>query len=149
MRAVVQRVTQASVAVDSEVVGTIDRGLLVYLGVGKEDDDAACARMTEKIATLRIFPDEHDKMTRSVSDVAGSVLVVSQFTLYGDVRRGRRPSFDAAAEPTRAEQLYLAVCGALRQSGLKVETGRFRAMMIVRADVDGPITILIDTAKTF
>lgn len=149
MRAVVQRVVRASVVVNEEVVGAIDDGLLVYLGVGKEDDKASCETMVEKIATLRIFADDSDKMMKSVLDTGGSVLVVSQFTLYGDVRRGRRPSFDSAAHPTRAEELYLAACAGLRDRGLRVETGRFRAMMVVRADVDGPITILIDTAKAF
>ncbi len=149
MRAVAQRVLRAWVTVDDERVGAIEHGLLVYLGAGKSDDDAAINRMVDKIATLRVFEDDAGKLSRSVTDVGGAVLVVSQFTLYGDVRKGRRPSFDGAAEPQRAEQLYEAVCVGLRATGLPVETGRFRAMMRVHCEVDGPITILIDTDKVF
>lgn len=149
MRAVAQRVVRAHVDVEETRVGAIAHGLLVYLGAGKDDDDRDVTRMVEKIATLRVFEDESGKLSRSVRDVGGAVLVVSQFTLYGDVRRGRRPSFDAAAEPQRAEQLYAAVCAGLRATGLPVETGRFRAMMRVHCEVDGPITILIDTQKVF
>jgi D-tyrosyl-tRNA(Tyr) deacylase len=149
MRAAVQRVYEATVQVEEERVGTISRGLLVYLGVGKSDSDDDVVRMVEKLATLRIFEDDNGKMSRSIVDVGGSVLVVSQFTLYGDVRSGRRPSFEAAADPELAEALYGAVCGGLRARELNVETGRFRAMMRVHSVVDGPVTILIDTAKTF
>lgn len=149
MRAVVQRVCEGAVDVDDTRVGAIGHGLLVYLGVGKADVDADCERMVEKIATLRIFEDDTGKMTRSVVDAGASVLVVPQFTLFGDVRSGRRPSFTEAADPARAEELYLAVCTGLRERNLQVETGRFRAMMRVHAVVDGPITILIDTHKTF
>ena len=145
----VQRVCESAVHVDGTCVGSIANGLLVYLGVGKSDVDDDCARMVEKIATLRIFEDESGKMTRSIIDAGGSILVVSQFTLFGDVRSGRRPSFTEAAEPAGAEAFYLAVCAGLRERNLKVETGRFRAMMRVHAVVDGPITILIDTHKTF
>jgi len=154
MRAVAQRVTSASVVVDAHTdsavtVGAIAHGLLVYLGVGAEDTAADVATMAEKLATLRIFEDDDGKMSRSVTDVAGALLVVSQFTLFGDVRSGRRPSFITAAPPALAETLYEDVCAALRGRPLPVATGRFRAMMRVSADVDGPITILIDTKKLF
>lgn len=149
MRAVVQRVTNARVEVGGEVVGSIGRGLLVYLGAGKSDTDDVPTWMAAKLEALRIFEDEQGKMNRSVRDAAGQVLVVSQFTLYGDVRKGRRPGFDAAAPPERAEQLYRAVCDELRKLSLHVETGRFRADMQVLAQVDGPVTILIDSERTF
>src|SRR6201989_2987601 len=143
MRAVAQRVSEARVEVDGQVVGTIGHGLLVYLGAGKTDAASDPSWMAEKLATLRIFEDEQGKMSRSVQDVAGSVLVVSQFTLYGDVRRGRRPALDAAAPPELAERAYNQVCEALSGLGLHVSTGRFRAMMQVHAVVAGPVTILI------
>jgi len=149
MRAVAQRVREARIDVAGHTVGHIDRGLLVYLGAGKADGEDTPAWMADKLATLRVFEDDAGKMSRSVTDVAGEVLVVSQFTLYGDVRRGRRPSFDAAAAPEPAERAYLAVCEALRTRGLRVATGRFRAMMQVHAVVDGPVTILIDSEKAF
>lgn len=149
MRAVVQRVNESSVLVGGEVVGSIPRGLLVYLGAGREDGDADVEAMSAKIAGLRIFVDDEGKMSRSVEDTGGGVLVVSQFTLYGDVRKGRRPSFTDAAPPERAEELYEAVVAQLRARGLTVATGRFRAMMDVRSSVDGPVTILIDTQRTF
>ena len=149
MRAVAQRVFDARVEVDDEVVGAIGTGLLVYLGVGKDDRSEDATWIAEKLASLRIFEDAAGKMSRSVGDVTGEVLVVSQFTLYGDVRKGRRPSFDRAAPPELAEQLYLQVCANLRQLGLTVATGRFRANMQVYARVDGPVTLLIDHEKTF
>lgn len=149
MRAVAQRVSEASVVVDGEVVGRIGRGLLVYLGAADGDGDADVETMANKLAGLRIFPDEAGKMSRSVEDVGGGVLVVSQFTLFGDVRRGRRPSFDGAAPPAEAEALYERVVARIRDKGLQVETGRFRASMDVRCRVDGPVTILIDSRKTF
>ena len=149
MRAVAQRVSEARVEVEGETVGEIGPGLLVYLGAGKRDRAQDPAWMAEKLASLRIFEDEQGKMSRSVQDLAGGVLVVSQFTLYGDVRRGRRPSFDAAAAPELAEPAYLAVCEALAGLGLRVATGQFRAMMRVHAVVDGPVTILIDSEKQF
>jgi D-tyrosyl-tRNA(Tyr) deacylase len=149
MRAVAQRVTSASVYVDGHMISEIGAGLLVYLGAGKRDTPAEPAWMAEKLANLRIFEDDAGKMARSVLDVAGAVLVVSQFTLYGDVRKGRRPSFDAAAEPQLAEAAYLEVCAELTKRGLRVATGRFRAMMRVHAVVDGPVTILIDSEKVF
>jgi D-tyrosyl-tRNA(Tyr) deacylase len=149
MRAVAQRVSEARVDVDGVCVGAIGAGLLVYLGAGKRDREGDPAWMAEKLATLRIFHDDAGKMARSVVDVAAEVLVVSQFTLYGDVRRGRRPSFDDAAAPELAEPTYEAVCEALRGHGLRVSTGRFRAMMRVHAVVDGPVTILIDSERLF
>lgn len=154
MRAVVQRVSSARVEVDGEVVGTIGRGLLVYLGAGSDDDEGDVGYIGEKVAGLRIFEEEgaaegKARMTRSVVDVGGEVLVVSQFTLFGDVRRGRRPSFSDAAEPKLAERLYEEVVARLRQAGLTVATGRFRAMMDVHAVVAGPVTILLDSRKLF
>jgi D-tyrosyl-tRNA(Tyr) deacylase len=149
MRAVAQRVSEARVDVDAETVGRIGAGLLVYLGAGKRDSDAEPAWMADKLATLRVFEDEAGKMSRSLQDLSGEVLVVSQFTLYGDVRRGRRPSFDDAAAPDSAERLYAAVCSELSARGLRVATGKFRAKMQVHAAVAGPVTILIDSEKVF
>jgi D-tyrosyl-tRNA(Tyr) deacylase len=149
MRAVVQRVASAGVTVDGETVGEIARGLLVYLGVGVDDESADAAAMADKLAHLRIFEDDAGKMSRSVVDVTGAILVVSQFTLYGDVRVGRRPSFVKAAPPDRARLLYEEVCAHLRGTGLAVATGRFRATMRVVCDVDGPVTLLVDTHKSF
>lgn len=149
VRAVAQRVASASVDVGEERVGTIGRGLLVYLGAGEGDGDDQVAYLVSKIAGLRIFEDDQGKMSLSVEDVGGEVLVVSQFTLYGDVRKGRRPSFSKAAPPAEAERLYEAVVSGLRERGLRVATGRFRAMMNVRADVWGPVTILVDSEKSF
>jgi D-aminoacyl-tRNA deacylase len=149
MRAVVQRVAQARVEVGAEVVGRIGPGLLVYLAAGKDDADQIVPWMAQKIDTLRVFQDDAGKLSLSVRDVAGAVLVVSQFTLYGDVRKGRRPSFDAAAAPERGLALYEALCSALRQRGNEVQTGRFRASMQVHAEVSGPVTILIDSERAF
>jgi D-tyrosyl-tRNA(Tyr) deacylase len=149
VRAVAQRVFEASVIVDEEVVGQIDRGLLVYLGVGQTDAEDDAELMASKLATLRIFPDDEGKMSRSVEDLGGALLVVSQFTLFGDVRKGRRPSFTDAAPPERAERLYHQLVERLRARGLRVATGRFRAAMDVRSRVDGPVTILVDTHKAF
>jgi D-tyrosyl-tRNA(Tyr) deacylase len=149
MRAVAQRVSSARVVVDSEVVGEIGRGLLVYLGAGRRDGEAEAEWMAAKLAGLRIFADDADKMSLDVRDTGGAVLLVSQFTLYGDVRRGRRPSFDDAAEPERAKALYELVGARLRGLGLTVATGRFRAMMDVQCSVAGPVTIMIDSEKTF
>lgn len=149
MRAVVQRVHEAAVTVDGQTVGAIDRGLLVYLGAARGDDETDVRYMVEKIAGLRVFPNEKGKMSSSVVDVGGAVLVVSQFTLFGDVRRGRRPSFDGAADPTDAERLYLEVVSALRDKGLTVQTGTFRAMMDVGSVVDGPVTIQVDSRKLY
>lgn len=149
MRAVVQRVHGASVTVDGEVVGEIDRGLLVYLGAALGDRAPDVNYLVEKIAGLRIFPADDGRMSRSVGDIDGSVLVVSQFTLFGDVRRGRRPSFDGAAPPEEAERLYVAVVEGLRSKGLPVSTGTFRASMRVDSRVDGPVTIQIDSRKLY
>ena len=149
MRAVVQRVNEASVTVDDEVVGEIGRGVLVYLGAAHGDEAKDVQYTADKIAGLRVFPNDEGKMSLSVSDIAGEVLVVSQFTLFGDVRRGRRPSFDGAADPADAERLYLEVVDALQAKGLKVETGTFRAMMDVQSLVDGPVTIQIDSKKLY
>jgi D-aminoacyl-tRNA deacylase len=149
MRAVAQRVREAHVTVDGETTGRIARGLLVYLGAGKDDTEQHADWMAAKLAGLRVFPDDRGRMARDVGESGGAVLVVSQFTLYGDVRHGRRPSFDDAAEPERAERLYERVCSKLREPGLQVETGRFRAMMDVHCIVDGPVTILVDSEKRF
>ncbi|MEY4515554.1 MAG: hypothetical protein RLZZ450_7676 [Pseudomonadota bacterium] len=149
MRAVVQRVHRAQVLVEGEVVGAIGKGLLVYLGVGAADGEAQAAWMALKLEGLRIFEDEREKMSLSVRDVGGAVLVVSQFTLYGDVRKGRRPSFDAAKAPDDANALYELVCRTLRERGLTVEQGRFRATMTVGSEVDGPVTILVDSERAF
>ncbi|HEX6503533.1 MAG TPA: D-aminoacyl-tRNA deacylase [Terriglobales bacterium] len=149
MRAVVQRVSRARVTVDSQVTGEIGPGLLVLLAVGQGDSQAAADYLADKIAGLRIFEDEQGKMNRSVTDVGGAVLAVSQFTLYGDVRRGRRPSFDAAASPEQARQLYEYFVERLRAAGLRCETGKFQEMMNVELVNDGPVTILLDSAKDF
>lgn len=144
-----QRVSSARVEVDGEVVGAIDAGLLVYLGAGVGDDVASTETMSRKIAGLRVFEGEDGKMTRSVHDTQGGVLVVPQFTLFGDVRRGRRPSFEKAAAPEVARGLYEKLIEELRADGLNVQTGRFRAQMQVHSVVAGPVTILIDTTKLF
>ncbi|MBI3951745.1 MAG: D-tyrosyl-tRNA(Tyr) deacylase [Acidobacteria bacterium] len=149
MRAVVQRVTSAEVRVGGAVVGRINRGLLVLLGVGAEDTEADADYLAEKIAYLRIFEDEEDKMNRSLMDVGGEMLVVSQFTLYGDCRRGRRPSYSSAAPPEQANQLYQYFVAKIRQYGVKVETGVFQEMMDVELINYGPVTILLDSQKGF
>lgn len=149
MRAVVQRVRSAKVTVGERTTGAIGPGLLVYLGVGAGDGDAQLGYMVEKISTLRIFHDEAEKMNRSVLDTQGGVLVVSQFTLYGDVRKGRRPSFDAAMAPEEAKGVYERFVERMRATGLEVATGEFRATMIVSSEVDGPVTMLVDSAKGF
>jgi D-tyrosyl-tRNA(Tyr) deacylase len=147
MRAVVQRVREAMVSVDGEVTGKIGRGLLVYLGAGRGDRAEDMAYILGKIVNLRIFEDEQGKMNKSVQDVGGALLVVSQFTLYGDVRRGRRPGFDDAMPPEEAEKMYDAFVADARKI-LAVETGRFRAHMHVASVNDGPVTIWIDSAKS-
>ena len=150
MRAVAQRVSRAEVVVGEETVGAIEGlGLLVYLGAGEGDGPDDVAYVAQKLAGLRIFQDDAGKMSRSVEDLGGGVLVVSQFTLFGDVRKGRRPSFTKAAAPELARQLYEDLLAALRARGLEVASGRFAADMSVRADVAGPVTILIDSAKAF
>ena len=144
-----QRVTSASVTVDGVVRGAIGRGLLAYVGVGRDDAEPDAVYLADKIAGLRIFEDPAGKMGLDVAAIGGDVLVISQFTLYGDVRRGRRPSFDAAMEPVRAEALYLRVVALLRDRGLVVQTGVFRADMAVESVNDGPVTILVDGARGF
>jgi D-tyrosyl-tRNA(Tyr) deacylase len=149
MRAVVQRVSRAQVTVNGNVAGEIGMGLLVFLGVGDGDTEADAAYLAEKVSGLRIFEDQQGKMNRSVQDLGGSVLAVSQFTLYGDVRRGKRPSFDAAAAPEKARQLYELFVERFRAAGLRCETGRFQEMMTVELANEGPVTILLDSAKAF
>jgi D-tyrosyl-tRNA(Tyr) deacylase len=149
MRAVVQRVSQGSVAVEGRVVGRIGRGLLVLLGVGTGDAEADASMLAEKVVNLRIFPDEAGAMNRSLLDVEGELLVVSQFTLYGDARKGRRPSFIDAAPPEEANRLYRHFVEKARGLGLRVEEGVFRAMMDVALVNEGPVTILLDSRKTF
>jgi D-tyrosyl-tRNA(Tyr) deacylase len=149
MRAVVQRVSQAKVTVDKEITGEIAEGLLVLLGVARDDTEADAIYLAEKIAGLRVFEDDQEKMNRNVQDVGGSVLAVSQFTLFGDVRRGKRPSFDDAAPPEKARQLYEFFVEKIRSMGLRCETGRFQAMMKVELVNEGPVTILLDSKKTF
>lgn len=149
MRAVVQRVKNASVTVGGSMVGEIDRGLLVYLGVGHADQPADVRYLADKILRLRIFEDEDGKMNRSVADEGGGILVVSQFTLYGDCRKGNRPGWSEAARPETAVPLYESFVAHCRTSGLKVETGVFQAMMDVAYTNDGPVTLLLDSAKEF
>jgi len=145
MRAVLQRVSRASVEVEGAVVGRIDRGWLVFLGVGKADAEAQVEWLAAKILGLRAFEDESGKMNRSVQDVGGGLLVVSQFTLLGDCRKGRRPSFDAAAPPEQANRLYERFVERLRASGLTVASGVFQATMKVELVNEGPVTFVIDT----
>ena len=149
MRAVVQRVSSASVTVEGEVVGRIDGGLMVLLGVVADDTAADADLIADKLAGLRIFEDDDGKMNRSVEQVDGGLLVVSQFTLAGDARKGRRPSFAGAARPEVAEPLYEHLCRSLRDRGLTVATGRFRTHMQVALVNDGPVTILLDSYKAF
>jgi D-aminoacyl-tRNA deacylase len=149
MRAVIQRVKQASVTVDGAVVGRINAGLLVLLGVAEGDDEAGAEYLAEKTLGLRIFTDDAGKMNRAVADIGGAVLVVSQFTLYGDVRKGKRPSFDQAAKPEEANRLYEHFVRRIRAAGIECETGRFQAMMDVELVNDGPVTILLDSEKLF
>jgi len=149
MRAVVQRVLQAEVKVKGRSVGKIDKGLLVYLSVGKEDTEKDTEFIAEKLVNLRIFEDEAGKMNRSVIDVDGSVLLVSNFTLHGDCRKGRRPSFDAAAEPKSAQQLYERVIELVTGQGVVVEKGAFGEYMQVSSVNDGPVTFLLDSSRLF
>ncbi len=149
MRAVVQRVSRAQVGVGGELVGRIDAGLLVLLGVGKDDTPADAEYLAAKVVGLRIFEDESGKMNQSVVEIGGAVLAVSQFTLYGDVRKSKRPSFDDAAPPQLAKELYEHFVRKVREAGVKCETGRFQAMMQVELVNDGPVTILLDSKRTF
>ena len=147
MRAVVQRVTRARVTVDSRVSGEIQTGLLIFLGVGREDNPESALYLAEKVANLRIFPDDAGKMNRSLVESGGSALVVSQFTLYGDTRGGRRPSYIQAASPEVASRLYEEFVRCLRAFSVSVETGIFQAHMEVELINDGPVTILLDSEK--
>ncbi len=149
MRAVVQRVSRARVTVNGKTTGEIGPGLLVLLGVGAGDTRAEADYLAEKTIGLRIFEDAGGKMNLSVSEVGGALLVVSQFTLYGDARRGKRPSFDAAAPPEQARELYEYFVEKVRAAGLRCETGRFQEMMQVELVNEGPVTILLDSAKAF
>jgi D-tyrosyl-tRNA(Tyr) deacylase len=147
MRACVQRVSEASVTVDGIVAGQIGRGLVVLLGVGQGDGEAEVRWLAEKVVGLRVFEDDEGKMNRSLVEVGGAMLVVSQFTLYGDCRKGRRPSFVDAAPPEQANQLYEALVAQVREAGIEVATGRFREHMLVSLVNDGPVTLWIDTAE--
>lgn len=149
MRAVVQRVTSARVTVDGQLIGAIEHGLLVFVGIGQGDDPAVAKALADKVIGLRIFVDSEGKMNRALPEVRGALLAVSQFTLFGDVRKGLRPSFSSAMAPGSAEVLFEAFCAAARAHDVRVETGRFRADMQVELVNDGPVTILIDTERAF
>ena len=145
MRALVQRVTRASVAVE-EVVGRIEKGLVVFVGIGQDDEDEDARYVVEKVVNLRIFDDEDGRFDVSALDAAAQLLVVSQFTLYADVRKGRRPSFTDAAPPEKAQPLFDRTVGLFRETGLRVETGRFQQRMVVDIQNDGPVTLMVDSA---
>ena len=149
MRCVIQRVNEASVTIDGECVGRIGRGFMILIGVNVDDTDKDLKYMAEKVPNLRIFEDDAGKMNRSLLDVGGEILAVSQFTLYGDARGGRRPSFSTAARPEQANALYEQLVAAWREQGIHVETGRFRAEMQVSLVNDGPVTMLMDSTKLF
>lgn len=149
MRAVVQRVLKAAVSVDGATAGKIGRGLAVLLGVGRGDTEKDAAYLAEKIMNLRVFDDDNGRMNISLLDIKGELLVVSQFTLYGDCRKGRRPGYDAAAGPGEARELYLSFVELCRGYGVRVETGVFQAMMQVELQNDGPVTLLLDSRKEF
>lgn len=149
MRAVIQRVSRARVSVEGETTGEIGRGILVLLGVSRDDAEKESDYLLEKILNLRIFEDAEEKMNLSLRDIKGELLVVSQFTLYGDARKGRRPSFIEAAAPARANELYEYFLSQARKHLSKVEAGRFQAMMDVELINDGPVTILLDSSKLF
>jgi D-tyrosyl-tRNA(Tyr) deacylase len=149
MRAVVQRVSEGEVEVDGDIVGKVGNGFVVLVGVGKDDTEKDVEYLIEKVLGLRIFEDDFGKMNLSITDVGGEILAVSQFTLYGDCRKGRRPSYDGAAPPDVAERLYGLFVEEMRKRGVKVETGRFRAIMDLHLINSGPVTILLDSKKTF
>lgn len=149
MRAVVQRVSRASVATNDSRCGMIERGLLVYLGINRDDGEADAAYLADKVRRLRIFPDEADKMNLDVGQIGGSILVVSAFTVEGDARRGRRPSFEPAAPPERAYVLYEMFCETLSQSGVSVQRGSFGDLMQVESLNDGPVCILLESRRAF
>ena len=145
MRAVIQLVREASVTVDGEIIGSIGKGLLILLGVHQEDSEQDVAFLAEKSVNLRIFADDNNKMNRSVLDIGGEILVVSQFTLLGDCRKGRRPSYSSAAPPDKADRLYRLFVDEIRRLGVPAATGKFQAMMEVRLLNDGPVTLLLDS----
>lgn len=149
MRAVIQRVSRASVTVAGNKISEIGKGFLVLLGVGQDDGEGDMNYIVDKITNLRVFEDENEKMNLSLKDIGGELLVVSQFTLYGDCRKGRRPSFSSAASPEEANRLYLQVCEKLKEQGFTVKQGQFAAMMDVELVNDGPVTILLDSKKNF
>lgn len=149
MRAVVQRVSEARVSVDGQIIGEIGKGILVLLGVTHDDTDNDVSYLGDKIINLRIFEDRNQKMNLSLLDVGGELLIVSQFTLFGDCRKGRRPGFDRAARPEAAQALYNEFVGYCKGHGIKVETGRFQAEMMVEIHNDGPVTLLLDSKKEF
>lgn len=149
MRAVVQRVKKAKVEIEGKAVGEIAHGLLIFLGIGEEDSKRDCEYLVNKIINLRIFPDENDLMNLSLTDTGGSLLVVSQFTLWGDCRKGRRPSFAKAARPEKARDLYEYFITVMSEKGVNVETGEFQEMMDVHLVNDGPVTLLLDSLKSF
>lgn len=149
MRAVVQRVKKSTVTVSEKIAGSIGQGLMVLLGVGKEDDDRDIEYLSDKILNLRIFEDENGKMNKSLLDIGGQLLVVSQFTLFGDCRKGRRPGFDKAAKPEIAKELYQRFVNKCKEAGVVTETGIFQADMLVDISNDGPVTLLLDSKKEF
>ena len=149
MRAVVQRVKEARVEIEGVIVGEISKGLLIFLGVGEDDTEKECEYMANKIINLRIFPDENDLMNLSLPDINGSALVVSQFTLWGDCRKGRRPSFIGAARPEKANELYEHFVSLMKKNHITVATGQFQEMMDVHLVNDGPVTLMLDSAKGF
>jgi len=149
MRAVVQRVKRAEVRVNGRVVGAVGEGMVVLLGVGKEDNLEAAESLAEKIVNLRIYDDEQGRMNRSIAEIQGSLLCVSQFTLYGACRKGRRPSYDRAARPDMACRLYEAFVESVRARGITVQTGQFQALMEVELVNDGPVTLLLDSERVF
>lgn len=149
MRAVVQRVTQARVSVEGEVIGEIKKGIVVLLGISKDDNEKDIKYIAEKVVNLRIFEDENNKMNLSSLDINGELLVVSQFTLYGDCRKGKRPSYDQASRPEEAEKLYNNFLDEISKCPLKLQTGKFQADMALEIHNDGPVTLLIDSRKTF
>ena len=149
MRAVVQRVSKAQVSVDSKIVGSIEKGLVVYIGVGKEDTNSDIDYLADKVAGLRIFEDDNEKMNLSVQDIEGDVLAISQFTLYGDVRKGKRPSFTDSAEPLIGNEFYEHFIDKLENMGINVQRGIFGAHMEVSYINDGPVTILLDSKRLF
>lgn len=149
MRAIVQRVTKASVSVDNNIIGSIGEGLLIFLGIGKEDDDKDLEYLVDKVLGLRIFQDEDDKMNLSLLDIDGELLIISQFTLYGDVRRGKRPSFIASGNPEIAEKIYLEFIDKCMETGVKTEKGVFGADMNISLINQGPVTIMLDSKKLF